>query len=92
MEACANNTSVRSESPSSDKCVKRGRKKGERSTKNRYIVRGFNFLSRTWDQIGEYPSLTMISEKLGISYESLWNLHKGNSTAIQKFLQIERKT
>lgn len=67
---------------------KAGRKKGQKATKDKYIIECKNIKDNKWEELGRYPSLLKASKDLDISYGLLSDVNIGRRKLYSKFYRI----
>lgn len=73
---------------SDTKKTKVGRKKGQKASKDKYLIEYYDKVNEQWEELGIYPSLKDASEKLNLSYAMLSDLNIGRRKIYDKFYRV----
>ena len=61
-----------------------------RGIKVRYSLEFYNPVDKEWHKIGDYPSITVISELLELTYQIVRDLYLGVQPTLKKVYKIEK--
>lgn len=66
-----------------------GRKRGQKATKEKFVIEFHNILENKWVELGRFPSLREASSKLNLSYGLLSDLNIGRRKIYNNFYRVK---